>query len=144
MFCSRYKEQTFLILKKYIWILLLIGIVSFSISVLQENNRTIFVQKISIIFLLLYFVKEHSSELNIRIKQTLESLALYSFGIYFIHDYFDLMYKFLLQSFTNETQFRGSITLFIFLFLLITSFSILTLNVLKKILGSKSREFIGC
>ncbi|UZR94774.1 acyltransferase family protein [Chondrinema litorale] len=144
MFCSRYKEEVFYYLKKYIWLLLTVGIISFIVTLIEDNSRTLFIQKLSLTFIVLFFLKEYSEKFHPFIIKILDTLALYSFGLYFVHDYFDLAYKFILEHFTGDYSIDGSIIIFLGMFTAIIILSLSTLSIFKNILGEKSREYIGC
>gem|GEM_PF-5987654 len=144
MYVSRNRKSVFLYLKKWYKLLLIFSTLTFLFSLVFPNNNTLFIQKITLIFIILFLLKKYTNKINKSLQGFLDVLATYSFGLYFIHDYFDVSYKYVLMKTIGTPFLNGSLLLWAVNFSITILLSILTLKTLKYLFGSKSKEIIGC
>ncbi len=151
MLVSKHKKILFHILNKWRSALYLLGMLSFLLAYLYPSGKTFYIQKIVFIFCLLLLLKENSAGLKEHTAKIFDKIAVYSFGVYFVHDYFDVGYKFLLLKLMGIQRLPGSIAMWCLIFVLILGASLLTLKTLRVLLNrstsntkQKSRKIIGC
>lgn len=142
MFVSRYKSSVLNLLQKWEYSLFLINITLFILTFMFPSGKMLFIQKLSFTFLMLHLLKSKKIMLSDISKKYLNKIASYSFGIFFLHDYFNVF----IRSYTSYVGHgvQGNFLIWILTFFTTVFLSILLLNFLKYIFGKKSREFIGC
>jgi len=147
--CSSHYEKVIVALEnKSKWLLVLMGISTvliisaktfeWKLGIVDLYESFHYIQKLSILFLLINFFKKYES-LNIII---LDLLAKYSFALYFTHN---LINSLIAQKFYNSFD-NSSILLLpfsILYVLFIITVSLVLCIIAKRVLGSKSRFIIG-
>lgn len=99
------------------------------------------IQKIIMcLFAIGVFKKLEDSNLK-RVKNIFNLLGEYSFGIFFIHNYFYVIFYKILKALNIEAL---SLIESVLLGILNIVFSVISIYIIKKILKKKSRIFIGC
>lgn len=102
--------------------------------------QSMFIQKLSIILLLIPFLQKSEN----KIPKKFGYLADISFGLFFLHDYFDVAYKFAKQKFTGDPFISGNLFHFATISILILFSTILLVYIVKKISKKASRYIVGC
>jgi len=77
------------------------------------------------------------------LKDKFDYIAKYSFGIYFIHEYFILFFE-RLNHHLLKIDVPVNLLTVIFCFLVVMSLSVLSIKLIKKIFPDSSRKIIGC
>lgn len=141
MFVSRYYMAVFKFVKSRSTVLLISFILLFIATVLLESYRPqlIFLQKILAVLVLLNFLNHLK---NKRISSFFSQLADTSFGIYFIHFYFILVFREVFLKLFNN-QYPHHPILWVLLFIIVMSCSYGLVYLIKKVFKSKSRYLIG-
>jgi peptidoglycan/LPS O-acetylase OafA/YrhL len=146
MFCSRYRDKIFVVLKKkYVWLLIsfvILTILEFTITPRPTAINSL--SKLILCVLIIYFLWLFELRLPKRFHELMGFLAELSFGIYFLHGYFIIAYsgaanKFEFNSFWTEANLLS----FSLIFLFSVGASIVSLLIVKKIFGKKSRFIVG-
>lgn len=156
MYCSKFKEKidTFYKFKWLFWILM-IGTASTNIYLSMNfgiSNGTI--SKIFATILLLAYLKHYDEWLlsHDKVNKALDTIAKYSFGIFFVHWYLFYLYNqiFQLDNVVSTEEFGYLLTfLIVFIrFVAVTILSMLGLLATKKIIltikkDANTRSFIG-
>jgi surface polysaccharide O-acyltransferase-like enzyme len=142
MFMSRYKNQYIEFAKKY-WILiscLTIGV--FIINLIyckQLNNPLNYLHKMLFCCFFIYW----GWRLDKYIPKFLGLLADYSFGIFFIHYYFILIFKYIFEKVFNY-EIPGNLANWTLELVLVILGSMLFIKIVKLIFHQRSRNIIGC
>ncbi len=76
-------------------------------------------------------------------KRRMAKIADYSFGIFFLHDYFDLLYKIVLEKITGDPFIKGNYILFMIIFVAIVALCVVHIKFIKSLFGRYSRMIIG-
>jgi surface polysaccharide O-acyltransferase-like enzyme len=150
MFCSRYREQVFVVTGRLIPLLLALVIgctVAASLRVAPVGAFNL-VQKLALSFLLLYWLRRYDRSL----KPLFAYLATLSFGLYFIHPY--VIEAFIKlppliegQGFLAAARMHslpeGSLALFLAYFVTLAFLSIVVVAIARRLFGSRSRMIVG-
>lgn len=153
MFCSCYREKVFLYVKKF-WIIL--AVICIALLVLESSFRILSgssemmsintLSKVILCILFTYFLYHFDARMPDFVHCQLKHLAELSFGIYFLHGYFDMLYlDGVAKSFGANSVLREA-NFFTFCFLLAFQLggSIILIRLVQKRFGSKSRLLVGC
>lgn len=141
MFVSRYYITVFKFVKHRQSVLLISFILLFIATVLLETFRPqlIFIQKLVAVLVILNIL---NSLKNRKISTFFSKLADTSFGIYFIHFYFILVFRELFLK-LFDSQYPHHPISWTLLFIIVMSCSYGVVYLIKKIFKSKSRYLIG-
>lgn len=147
MFCSRYQEKLFVIVKKkYLWLLASLVILTILEFVIVPRPTTInSFSKLILCVLIIYFLWVNESRLPKQFHDIMGFLAELSFGIYFLHDYFIIAYSGIAKKLKIDPFWtQAHLVTFAIIYSLSLLASIVLLLILKRIFGKKSRFLIGC
>ncbi len=146
MFMSHYKDKVFEISKKY-WVLFTsISVALFIAGYLPEQGSFYYfglqyLKNLTLCWLVLYWFQKAQKS-----NKMLELTAEYSFGIYFLHFPFLMVYKKLMEMFV-PVSFNETSLLWVPVFLIGLVFSLtgsmVLIAIIKKIFGKHSRILIG-
>ncbi len=147
MFMSHYKKRIWSFSNQYWKFLTLLTIaISIVVVVLPYDSywqiSFMYVQKMLLCWFFIYFLQKYAH----RIPSQLNLLAEVSFGIYFIHYFFTLAFRQGIDYFFNFT-FDSSPFVWVFIWslglLTITLGCVITIALIKRIFGMRSRLLIG-
>ncbi len=143
MFCSRYSDQVNTFTKRFHIPLIVTAIAALYATTagLYPLISFIFAFKLITALLLLYWLTHITFPKALYINQTAEL----SFGIFFVHGYFLAAAKIALEYFgISGGIITASLPAYMLFTLFVTVLSILSLLIVKKITGSRSRLIVGC
>lgn len=148
MFCSKNKDiiDKFYNNRKLLWILMIFSAV-LDIYLPQQNFT---ISKTFLTMLLLGYLKHFDNFIlsNDKLNKTLDFIAKYSFGLFFVHWYWLFVYN-QIMGLPNVLEFSYmNIILAIVRFMIVTILSLLSLVVAKKVLlkmnnDINTRKFLG-
>lgn len=146
MFCSHFREEIFSIMpKKYFW--LLSGFVILTVLEIAITPRLSAINTLSKLILsvfIIYFLWLAEFRLPKRFHDVMGALAELSFGIYFLHGYFLIAYAGVAIQFRFDPFWtQASVLNFLLIFFLALGSSIISLLIVKRILGKDSRFVVG-
>lgn len=144
MFISRFRVPVFERLGRFRYMLFGMTVLSFCATYVCMEPSVFFVQKLLFSVTLLYLLKVNQDKINGFWDRVLSLLAVYSFGIYFVHDYFDLGYKFVLEKVHGYAFLDSGFVVWLGLFSANLLFCLLILGVAKRLLGRFSRPIVAC
>lgn len=145
MFVSRYKEQVLQYSQRYLWVLVIIFTVFFSMELYYKlifynelvNYGFNFFRWIALCLIITYLFFKYDH----KIGKKLNPLAEMSFGIFFVHSYF---LSFLQKTFSYlQISLSGNILIILCVSAFIISASMTFLWVMKKTFGNHSRLLVG-
>ncbi|RYG42092.1 MAG: acyltransferase, partial [Chitinophagaceae bacterium] len=141
MFLSRYKNE-FLEFAKKFWLPLTVlpiaALVATYFATDRMYDRLDFLHKVLFCGFYIYWLWR----LEKYIPKWVDILATYSFGIFFVHYFFVLLVRGLSIKFFHR-EVPGNIVFWLLSFIIIMVLSVLTLKAAQKILGKKSKYFVG-
>jgi len=115
-------------------------ITGFQYSPLGTNLFLIYLNKMVLTCILMYVLYKHDEVLG----KKFNLLASYSFGIYFIHEFFDIVLDKVYRGFNLELFSDLTIIAFAMItFMVVLLLCLGTIYVIKKVMGKKSRYIIG-
>lgn len=147
MFCSHFKEKLFFFVqKKYFW--LLVGFLVLTVLEFVIIPRPIAINSVSkliLCVLIIYFLWLNELRLPKLFHDIMGFLAELSFGIYFLHDYLLIAYIMVVYKLGFAPFWvQANLLNFSLMFLFGLGGSIISLLAVKRIIGKKSRFFVGC
>lgn len=148
MFSCHYRERLFTVVEKILPLMSLGVIVLLGLEV-GIDPRPMYlniIHKSLLCLIVLYGLQRIDKHIPDRVHAWLNNLANLSFGIYFLHDYFLLTYFKVIRSYWGENNIWTQANLLIFSMLITVAagLSIVSILVVKKLLGKKSRFVVGC
>lgn len=142
MFMSRYKEQYLTLARKY-WILIsLITVAAFMINYFYYdpyNNPLNYIHKMLFCAFFIYWLWR----LDRFMPKFLTVLAEISFGIFFLHYYFILLFKGVFEK-VKGSPIPGSLLYWTIDFIAVLFATVILIKIIKKIFPRNSRQLIGC
>lgn len=145
MYCSKYKEVIDKFYDKRILLWFLMITTAIADVYFDYGNYTI--SKTFLTMLLLGYLKHYDGFIlaHEKLNKTLDSIAKYSFGLFFVHWYWFFVYN---RIFNLPEVFQGNILLVVVRFAAVTVLSLLTLYGAKKLLQKinkdvNTRMFLG-
>lgn len=146
MFCSHFKEKLFsFVQKRYLW--LVVGFLILTVLEIVILPRPIAINSLSkliLCVLIIYFLWRAELRLPKSFHNILGFIAELSFGIYFLHDYFLIAYIMTAYKFGFNSWLKANLWNFSLLLLFGLGASIISILLIKRILGKKSRFVVGC
>lgn len=146
MFCSHFKEQLFsFVQKKYVWLLIgFLSLTALEMAIVPRPTAINSLSKLILCVLIIYIFWLSESRLPKSFHDTMGFLAELSFGIYFLHDYFLIAYLMVAYKFGfDQFWLQANLWNFALLFFFGLGGSIISLLLIKRILGKKSRFVVG-
>ncbi|UZR97165.1 acyltransferase family protein [Chondrinema litorale] len=143
MFASRNKKTIYAFLKKHRKSLVFATIVSFYYAFIEMENHSFYLQKLISTFLIFSFFHSFSKHINKKIAKIIDFVAVYSFGLFFIHDIFEVLLKHINLHLFKFHDIISGFSGLVILYITIIVASITILYLLKSIIGKGSRKFIG-
>jgi peptidoglycan/LPS O-acetylase OafA/YrhL len=140
MFFSRYRSEIFEVSEKW-WIVftvLALGLCAFTCFDNPYYDQSMYLQKMSFCWLFIYWLREGDRF----VPKFFDTLAELSFGIFFLHYYFLLAFKFVAEKYAPIFMEGNVFNWFIHFVLIVTSNTVF-LIVMKKILSKNSRYLVG-
>lgn len=141
MFLSRYKDEFLVFAQKY-WIAItflpIIFVVATYFSSKEMYDRFDFIHKVLFCGFFIYWLWR----IEKYIPKWIDTLATLSFGIFFVHYFFVLLLRGLSMKFFHQ-EVPGNIVYWLISLFLVMLMSVVCLKIAKKILGKKSKYFIG-
>lgn len=141
MFLSRYKNE-FLEFAKKNWIAITVVPVVFLVATYFAPaglyDRFDFIHKVMFCGFYIYWLWRFESYM----PKFIDTLATLSFGIFFVHYFFVLLLRGLSMKFFHQ-EVPGNIIYWILSFIIVTVLSVICLKTAQKILGKKSKFFVG-
>ena len=141
MFFCRYRTTIFAIIDRYKYLLTVVTIATVVVSYFQfaYTIEIIFVQKVLLCFMIMYWLKVNES----RIPAFFHRLAVISFGIYFVHYYVILGVR------AGSSRLLGhelsqNLGEWIIVFGVVFTLSYGAVAVTRALLGKHSRWIVGC
>ncbi|MFM6005618.1 MAG: acyltransferase family protein [Sphaerospermopsis kisseleviana] len=150
MFCSHFKERFFIVMRKWYILptcvfVILTALEYFWMPIAINANSVNSVSKLILSGLLIYFFWLNEQYLPTTIDKTMGLLAEYSFGIFFLHEYFILGGLSLAGKIGIKSQFVNySLLTFIIQCFFSIGGSVIVITLIKKIFGKNSRWVVGC
>lgn len=141
MFLSRYKDAYLEFAKKY-WLLitvLSVGSIVLNYFVVRFYDPVDYTQKMLFCCFYIYWLWR----LEKYVPKVVDTLAVLSFGIYFVHYFFVLIIRGGFERIFHR-EIPGNIVVWTICLLIIMALSIWSLQLAKKILGKYSKYFVGC
>lgn len=142
MFLSRYKDQFLVFAQKY-WIA--ITVLPIALLVLNYFVSKPFYDPVDYTHKMLFcpFYLYWLWRLEKYVPKVVDVLAVYSFGIYFVHYFFVLLLRGLYQLIFHK-PIPGNLLIWTVCLVIVMALSIWTLQLAKRTLGNKSKFFVGC
>ncbi len=150
MFCSHFRERFFIFMRQWYILptcafIILTALEYFWMPVPVNTNSVNSVSKLILSGLLIYFFWLNEQHLPKTIDKTMSLLAEYSFGIFFLHEYFILGGLSLAGKIGIKSQFVNySLPTFVIQCFFSIGGSIIAIIIIKKIFRKNSRWVVGC
>jgi peptidoglycan/LPS O-acetylase OafA/YrhL len=141
MFMSHYKNQYLEFAKKYWPLITAVTILVFILNLLffEYNKSLNYLHKMLFCCFFIYWLWK----LDTFIPNRLAYLADISFGVFFIHYYFILIYRGLYEKFAGHAL-PGNFINWVLVFVFTLGCSILLIELIRKVFSKNSRYIIGC
>lgn len=142
MFLSRYKDQFLVFAQKY-WVL--ITVLPLAFLVLNYFVSKQFYDPVDYTHKMLFcpFYLYWLWRLEKYVPKFIDVLAVFSFGIYFVHYFFVLFLRGIYQLIFHG-PIPGNLLIWVVCLLIVMLLSIWTLQLARRLLGSKSKFLVGC
>lgn len=148
MFYSHFEEKIFsFVQKRWLWLLAIFVLLTvIEIIFIQRFSAVNTLSKLILCILIIYFLRLNESHLPKLFHQSMGILAELSFGIYFIHDYFMFSYSMIFNSLRINLFWlqQPNLLNYSLSFFFALGGSVISLLLIRRILGKKSRYFVGC
>lgn len=141
MFLSRYKNEFLEFAKKFwipITVLPIAALIATYYADAKMYDRFDFLHKVLFCTFYIYWLWR----LEKYMPKWIDILATYSFGVFFVHYFYVLLMRGLYMKFFH-TEVPGNILFWTGSFVIIMTLAVLTLMAAQKVLGKKSKYFVG-
>lgn len=141
MFLSRYKDEYLEFAGKYWWLVTFVPISMLVLNFFVEKwyDPVDYLHKMLFCCFYIYWLWR----LEKYMPEFVDTLAVLSFGIYFVHYFFVLMLRGIASK-VFHTEIPGNLLTWTISLCIVMLLSVWALQLSKRILGNKSKFFVGC